>query len=294
VPNELSNLSEYESSDPEKINEIFFIDTDKDIDDIKNNALTYVKKINNLSYSNIASYRRCPMQFVYQAIYKIPSEPKPYFKFGQFIHRMLEELHKHLKQNQVLTEEAFIKMYNDRWNLSTVGFDNEEHKEDYKKEGERILRDYYNTNKNSWKESLYLEKRFSFSTANNIKINGVIDRIDKLNEEGDCEIIDYKTGRPKDLKQFNKDKENALQLYIYAIACQDKLNINATKLTFYYLTDGSKIQIEPEPEDLSYAQDVIDETSENIKAGSFDATPSAFKCKSCEFRRICKFSASKV
>jgi len=294
VPDIYCNKIEYTSTNPDKISEIFLVETDKGIDDINKNSLAIVKKIHNLSYSNIASYRKCPMQFVYQAIYKIPSEPKPYFKFGQYIHRMLEELHKYIKQGKILTEEEFISMYNKKWNLSTVGFESEEHKAEYKKEGERILRSYYKDNKDIWKESLYLEKRFSFFSSNNIKIKGVIDRVDKLEAEDECEIIDYKTGKPKDMKYFKRDKDNCLQLYIYAIACQDQLNINPTKLTFYYLSDGSKIQLEPTPEDLSYAQEVIDDTSKKIKEGLFEADPSEFKCKYCEFNRICKFSAKKL
>jgi len=287
VPDELSEKIIYDKAEISTIQNLFTVQA-SDIDTFvqANMQVSNLKGSISLSYSNIASYRRCPLQFKYQKIYKIPTEPKAYHQFGRYIHKILENLHHSINQNKTQSLDDMMSYYDKNWYLQSVGLFNEEHKEDYKKQGEEIIRNYYLNNEGSFKKALYLEKRFSFFVGN-YKINGAIDRIDPLESSDECEVIDYKTGRPKTEKDLKRDKLAFLQLYIYAIACQDLLNKNATKLTFYYLTDGSKVTISPSPEDLSWAQEVIEETASQIRDNKFEAIPNDFICKICEYNKIC-------
>jgi len=243
----------------------------------------------SLSYSNISSFNNCPLKFKYQTIYKIPSEPLAHLKFGQYVHRILEKLHASINQGVVPSEDSFIKLYYSSWNLLNVGFLDQEHVDDYKKEGEKILRKYYQDNKNNFKKAKFLEKRFKI-TLKNLTVNGVIDRIDLLDDES-CEIVDYKTGKPKNEKEIRKEECGFLQLYIYAMYCQDELNLIPEKLSYYYLTDGSKVTITPTPEELAFAEEFILRTANEIKKGDFKAKPEKRKCSFCEYRRVCPSKA---
>ena len=138
-----------------------------------------------------------------------------------------------------------------------------------------------------------------------------------MNPEGDFEIIDYKTGGKN--KVIDKVNES-LQLNLYAIAVREEIQKkrpfekdvpageNWSKKTvkrasFFYpekehsnvdsatgKAEGQWFDYEVNDADIDIARKKIEEYLDDIKNMQFDAEPSEFGCKYCDYSDICEDS----
>jgi len=179
--------------------------------------------------------------------------------------------------------DELLKIYEESW----IGdwYESKTHHDDYYKKGKEILKDFYEKNNGAWTVPDSLEKAFHLKIGE-YTLKGVIDRIDKL-PSGRIEIIDYKTGRPKEEGKISpEDKE---QLYIYQIASLDVLKVEPEILSYYYFSNNTKVSFLGEAADLEKIKNKITGTIEAIRQSEFPATPDPMKCKFCDFAKICEF-----
>jgi hypothetical protein len=81
---------------------------------------------------------------------------------------------------------------------------------EYRELGERILTEFYKKQEGSFTAPLFVEKSFLLEIGD-VLLKGVVDRADSL-EGGGVEIVDYKSGKPKE----KLSSEDQLQLRLYA------------------------------------------------------------------------------
>jgi RecB family exonuclease len=164
-------------------------------------------------------------------------------------------------------------------------FDSKEQKEEYRKKGKEILKDFYEKHQGDWPSVLFVEKAFSIKLRNNGEIytlHGKIDRIDKMGEK--IKIVDYKTGQSKDKLSF-EDKE---QLLIYQLVAENLFSQPVEALAFYYLDSNSEMEFLGKPEEIEKLKIKIIQTIKQIIAGIFDPRPSQL-CAFCDFKGICEY-----
>jgi DNA helicase II / ATP-dependent DNA helicase PcrA len=230
-----------------------------------------------LSYSQVSTYDNCPLQYKYRYVLNVPSQPSHALSFGITIHDTLRDFHRKLLFEPVSLENLY-EMYTKNWH--PLGFMNEEHRQHQFGEGKKLLKIYYETNKDSTVKPIGLEKSFKLSVGG-IKFYGRIDRIDKI-PEGGVEIIDYKTGKTKTQKQVDKDE----QVGFYAIAARDALGMQPKKLTYYFIEENKRVSTTRTPEQLDALRDKTQETIADIKTGDFAPSPSML-CNWCDYNTIC-------
>ncbi|MFC1788090.1 ATP-dependent helicase [Patescibacteria group bacterium] len=251
------------------------------------------------SFTQLAAFRNCPLQYKYAHILRIPVFGKYQMSFGRTMHNTLQHFFEtwleRVGQQQTslfdqpadspdglpITLDELITMYNEAW--QDEWYQSDKQREEYRQNGLNSLKSYYSIIEKDLPEPLSLEQGFTLK-IHGVVLKGKIDRIDKF-EDG-VELIDYKTGSPKEESKITiQDKE---QLFLYQLAARDVLGINPTKLTFHYLEDNSKVSFLGTDDQLLNLQEQITDRVEKIKNSDFNATP-GWHCKFCDFADICKF-----
>ncbi len=261
----------------------------------------------HFSYSQLAAFEKCPLQYKFGFILKVPTRGKAVFSFGKTMHNTLdaflkwanednpsagtgqENLFGETKSLKKLTKkkndtfEKLTKLYEENWIDEWYGSKKE--KDEYYKNGKRIIKEFYEQFSKEPPKILKVDGKPALEIPFNLKIEGytlygVIDRIDEM--DGGVAIIDYKTGQSKD----KLDLDAKEQLLIYQIAAQEVLHLKPKQLAYYYLDDGKIAAFLGSDNDLENQKSKIIEKIEKIKNSEFEPTP-GWQCQYCDFKDIC-------
>ncbi len=257
------------------------------------------------SFSQIAAYEKCPWQYRYQFVLKVPTLGKGVFSFGKTLHVTLQKFYQQIiAENNVEQASLFgstdtlsnvtlkiqplsylLDIYRANW--QDDWFYSTEHKLLYQKKGEKILKEFYEKNeKNGWIVPTSLEAAFRFRIGDYF-FKGQIDRIDPL-EDG-VRLVDYKTGKPKTKLNF-ADK---LQLLIYQWAAsrlgEEWQWGKIIELVYYYLDNNTEQNFLGKEKDLEKVEEEVLEIIESIRSNKFSPNPSVENCTHCDFKEICDF-----
>jgi len=229
------------------------------------------------SYTQLAAFEKCPLQYKFAHILKIPRAGSATLSFGKTMHNTLLRFVKESIVSNQLSLERLYEIYNEEW--IDEWYESKSHKEQYYQLGKNSLKMFFERFKEKSPKIkeingvLALELPFSLKIKD-YTIKGKIDRIDEL-EDGTIEIIDYKTGKPKE--KLNKEEKE--QLLIYQLAAEEVLKLQPKQLTYYYLDAGQELSF-PSIKEI-----------EKIQNSEFEPTP-GFHCKFCDFKHICEFRKS--
>lgn len=252
----------------------------------------------HFSYSQLESFRKCPLEYKFRNIFRIPMRGKSIFSFGksmhQTLHRFILESLKFSSTEQkslfgsagssgFLSFEDLLNIYEKEW-INDWYESSVAQKEFYEK-GKESLKLFYNDFIKNQPEILFIDGEPALEKNFNLKLNGdvfigAIDRMDKI--DGGVEIIDYKTGSPKKTLA----KEEKLQLLIYAVAAKKVLGLNPLKLTYYYLDDCSTCSFNVKDDDIENTEEEIKDILNKIKRSNFKPSP-GWHCQYCDFKDIC-------
>lgn len=259
------------------------------------------------SYSQLAAFQKCPLQYKYAFVLKLPVFGKASLSFGRTLHLVLQRFFQQVIDNakkdqqqlfknaetlytdnhQVLPTlpslEVLLALYDECW--IDEWFASPRQKDEYRARGREILERFYEQVATKTPHTKALEQDFTIkihTAAGSVALKGRMDRVD-LCDDGSVEIIDYKTGTPKETLT-REDKE---QLLYYQIASGEIFGERPSKLTYYYLDDGSAISFIGSDEDIKKLLSKAATVIEQIKQSALEATP-GWHCKFCDFRDICE------
>ncbi|MEO1915695.1 MAG: PD-(D/E)XK nuclease family protein [Myxococcales bacterium] len=208
------------------------------------------------SHSRIASFEKCPKQFHYRYVLKIPAEREGIEAFmGKRVHEVLERLYEFAVRGQIPSLEQVIFRYHAFW---------DEHYDDkrvsivksgtppsfYRDLGVRCIEYYYRRfHPFDQTETLGVEEEVQFTLDDEGKyaMRGVIDRVVR-GQDGAIEVHDYKTGRyiPAQ-KELNQDR----QLALYQIGLRDRYGDDQPyRLVWHYLQRKEQRTSNRTPEQL--------------------------------------------
>lgn len=243
-----------------------------------------VKPVSYVWYTHIESFRRCPLQYKYRYVIKIPVPTSAALGFGDIIHRSMQEFYKRVIAGEKVSEQLLLAIYDEQWR--SKGFMSKSYEEEMKKHGELLLSEYFKKGYDGKTKTIAVEQAFKIKITPDITLGGKIDRVDRR-ADGTLEIIDYKTGAaPK-----KRDPQEDFQLSIYALAASDKgvYDTAADKMlvSFYFFEGQERVSGTRTKEQLEGVKEEIIAAANEINKSEFLPTPGMY-CAFCEFRLLCE------
>ncbi len=254
----------------------------------------------HFSYSQLAAFEACPLQYKFAHILKIPVRGRFTFSFGKSIHLALQkffearmegqgkeqqglfesESRKSKVESPAPTLDDLLTIYKSSW--LDEWYESKKHEEEYFEKGKRMLTEFYRLHEGQWPTTAALEHPFTMKVGE-YTIKGVIDRIDRV--PGGVALVDYKTGKTPE-KERDVPKE---QLLLYQIAVKETMGETAQSLVYYYLDAQKQFSFVGTDKELAALQEKMIATMQSIEQSDFAPTPSSNICNNCDFRDICEY-----
>jgi len=248
--------------------------------------------IDYLSYSQIETFRTCPLHYKLSYIYKIPTPPSASLSFGNSIHQTLREFYERVKAKEKPSESLILELFEKNWHKE--GFVSKSHEKKFFEKGKLYLIGFLKEGFDPKTIPYALEQRFVLplppkSKERPLKIGGAMDRIDVF-EDGSIEVIDYKTGATI---PSQKEVDKNLQLTFYALASffikEEPFDKPPEKvsLSLYFLDTQEKLTTKRTKKKLLEAVDEIYKVRREIEESDFRCSGNIL-CESCEFSLFCR------
>lgn len=160
----------------------------------------YISRILDKFVMNVTAlnhFLKCPLEFYFKNIVKIPSQKNEATEFGSAVHYALEKLFRKMQdsgKDRFSSQEEFITDF--EWYMHR-------HRESFTKEqfarrleyGQEVLKNYYEKYIGSFNKIVAIERNIRNVLVKDVPIKG---KIDKLEFDGkSVNVVDYKTGNPE-------------------------------------------------------------------------------------------------
>jgi DNA helicase-2/ATP-dependent DNA helicase PcrA len=229
-----------------------------------------------LSASDIDTYRACPLKYKFARVFRIPQQPTLHQRFGILVHQVLERFH--ARDSRTLPE--LLGLLEAGWRRG--GFGDSEEERQLRAKATTALTRYHERFQSQESQPMWFERQFTFKLGPHL-LRGRVDRVDKL-PDGQYELIDYKTGRPKSPAQLVED----VQLSLYAVGAREAWRLEASRQAYYYLLDDQKVAVTSDERDRGdWVREVALEVADGILSQGFEPTPSFAACSICDYRLLC-------
>jgi len=259
------------------------------------------------SFSQLVAFEKCPRQYRLTFIDRILTAGNANQVFGKSIHKTLEQALLFYKARQqqkqaalfsvpekektaaplgeYLSWEKLKEIYQNSW--INEWYETKERREEFFQAGLKMLRLFYQENKDKVLPVLLLEKDFLLKLDDDFLFKGQIDRIDQ-GEKGVI-LIDYKTGAAKE-KLTYRDKR---QLLLYQLAVESFLRQPVEKLVFYFLEKGKQLEFQATEKELAKVKKWALDLGKKIREKNFPLSPGPH-CQFCDFRQYCEQEKSRL
>ncbi|HEY5771987.1 MAG TPA: PD-(D/E)XK nuclease family protein, partial [Chitinophagaceae bacterium] len=149
-----------------------------------------------MNVTALNNYLKCPLEFYFKNLIRIPSPKNEATEFGSSVHYALEQLFRKMQEGgkeQFHSKETFIADF--EWYLHR-------HRESFTKEqfdrrleyGQEVLSNYYDNRIDGFNKIVAIERNIRNVVVKGIPIKG---KLDKLEFDGkSVNVVDYKTGDP--------------------------------------------------------------------------------------------------
>ncbi len=253
-----------------------------------------------MNVTALNNYLKCPLQFYYNNIVRVPSGRNEATEFGSAVHHALDELFKKMQANKNVfpSKEVFLADFN--WYL-------QRHRENFTKEqferrkeyGSEVLPNYYDTYINTFNKIVTTERNIR-NVVEAIPIRG---KLDKLEFDGNnVNVVDYKTGNydkaKKEKRTFDAPNDKVpnggdywRQAVFYKILIDNNPsnpNWKVISTEFDFIEPDEKKQYQREkivisPSDITTVKEQIKSTWQKIQQKEFYTGCGKEDCKWCNF-----------
>jgi len=260
-----------------------------------------------LSVTHLTSYLKCPKNFYFNNVLRVPAAENKNMAFGNVMHKTLEIFFGNMKEtNEFPAIEKVLEEF-DKWMFVKSDSFTDDAYEEFKKYGHHLLPLYYEKYIDTWSKIVSLEYRAQNIEYDGIPLSGVMDKLEF--DGNDVNVVDYKTGKykkekfapPKQEDKW-KDIDNPTfeekyggdywrQGVFYKILVdadpRNKWNVKSTEFDFLEQDqkdkEFKKHLVPIYAEDIKIVKEQIKEAWEGIQNQNFDGECKDEYCRWCGF-----------
>jgi len=251
-----------------------------------------------LSVTKLEQYPRCPHRFYLEKVLDLAPLEEPRFEveakiWGNVAHRVFERLYK----TEVVPLEKLAEKLEA---ILNAVLQDEKLPAFWAEVTKRIFLNnllYFIQVENDLRVQGFMpsqvEQYFVGNITKDIKISGIIDRIDINKSDKKVKILDYKTGKTPSITGLQVEKGNHLQLplYVYLVK-SSRPEWNIVNAGIYSLVDNKITWLVNKKINLSQLVDFAIKSAQrfayNIRQGVFNLPPDNLgNCQYCDYRSIC-------
>lgn len=162
-----------------------------------------------MNVTALSNYLRCPLEFYFKNLLRIPAPKNEATEFGSAVHHALEQLFRKMRdqKDRFPSCQTFIDDFT--WYMHR-------HRESFTREqfarrleyGQDVLTNYYNTYVGEWNRVVAIERNIRNIVVNGVPLKG---KLDKLEFDGkSVNVVDYKTGDPEKAREKFKRPQETL------------------------------------------------------------------------------------
>jgi len=165
-----------------------------------------------MNVTALNNYLKCPLQFYYQNLIRVPSGKNEATVFGSAVHHALQRLFEKMQkdaQQRFSSKEEFLLDFEWYMKRNRENFTREQfaRRMEY---GQEVLNSYYDTHINNFNKIVAIERNIRNVMVNGVPLKG---KLDKLEFDGKAvNVVDYKSGNYENalmkLKEPNEKEPN--------------------------------------------------------------------------------------
>src|SRR3989339_554506 len=254
---------------------------------------------NGLSVTALNNYLTCPWNYFFNNLLRLPGNQNKFMIFGTAIHEALKNYFDTLKDGKDLKKDYLIRRFRESLNKQPIV--QNEYTEMLKK-GKEALSGYYDFYHKSFKTNILNEMNITrVELAENIYINGKIDKIEILDSSNNVNVVDYKTGKAKSRNELGGLNKNSTGDYLRQLTFYNLL-LNNYQNNKFKMQSGEIDFIQPD-EKGNYRKELFTITKEMtnnlenqikqvakeiLELSFWDKTCNDKKCEFCALRKMIK------
>ncbi|MBU0767346.1 PD-(D/E)XK nuclease family protein [Patescibacteria group bacterium] len=273
-----------------------------------------------LSYSQLSTYRRCPRQFEYANVKKIPRGISEAESFGSSVHNALKKwgelemeigrralgvgddqmtlfkggMHEDNEDSHTLrpTPNTLIELWHQSFIINT--YSSRVEADFARSRGEELMVKFFEWWRKEKREVVAVEKSFAIDVNGSV-LKGRFDRTEEIRAGAGARagagirVIDFKTSPPRSQEEVDAD----LQLSIYALAAEEVFKKPCSELLFLFLSDDGVVECSTTRNEsqIKDARKQIQTIEVSMDSKDFHPTPSANVCRCCPYKGVCDVAA---
>ncbi len=151
-----------------------------------------------MNVTALNNYLKCPLQFYFQNLVRVPSGKSEATEFGSAVHYALQRLFEKMQQTEKFPDKPeFVNDF--EWYMSR-------HRESFTKEqfarrieyGQEVLSNYYDQYIHSWNTIVAVERNIRNVVVDGVPLKGKLDKLEFYGKS--VNVVDYKTGNIENAK----------------------------------------------------------------------------------------------
>lgn len=294
-------------------------DAKPEIDKIETEYINSLLERFVMNVTALNNYLKCPLEFYFKNLIRIPSPKNEATEFGSSVHYALEQLFRKMQTKdardkiQVASEEKPV--YQNGFPSKQEFIDDftwymHRHRESFTKEqfarrleyGEDVLSNYYEKYIYTWNKIVALERNIKNVVVDGVPLKGKLDKLEFNGKE--VNVVDYKTGNVDNAKDkllpINEKNENGgdywRQAVFYKILIDhNNRDWNAVSSEFDFIEPNNKkeykkIKLYIKPEDIATVKQQIKTAWDKIQQHNFYTGCGKPDCHWCEFVKTNKLA----